>query len=90
MPIGVCKRSGRSFINDTIKVLSQEFMILHRKSTMYYPQANGQAVSTNKVIKIALTKMVDANRTDWNTKLHATLWAHRTAYKVTTKHTHSL
>ena len=62
-------------------------MILHWKSTTYYPQANGQAESTNKVIKIALTKMVNANRIDWDTKLHAALWAYRTAYKVMTKHT---
>jgi hypothetical protein len=75
------------FINDTIKNLSQKFMILHRKLTTYYPQANKQAESTNKVIKIALTKMVNANRTDWDTKLHAALWAYRLAYKVTTKHT---
>jgi hypothetical protein len=32
---------GSHFINDTIKMLTQEFMILHRKSTTYYPQANG-------------------------------------------------
>ena len=31
--------------------------------------------------------MVNANRTEWDTKLHATLWAYRTIYKVTTKHT---
>jgi hypothetical protein len=75
------------FINDTIKVLTQEFMILHRKPTAYYPQANEQAESNNKVIKFALTKMVNANRTYLDTKLHATLWAYKTAYKVTTKHT---
>ena len=62
-------------------------MILHQKLTTYYLQANGQAESTNKVIKIALTKMVNANGTDWDTKLHAALWAYRTAHKVTTKHT---
>jgi hypothetical protein len=62
-------------------------MMLHRKSTTYYPQANGQAKSTNKVIKKILTKMVNANRTDWDTKLYAALWAFRTAYKITTKHT---
>ena len=66
-------------ITDTIKVLTQEFLILQRKSTTYYPQANRQAESTNKVIKIALTKMVNANQIDWDTKLHATLWAHMTA-----------
>ena len=61
-------------------------MNLHLKSTTYYPHANGQVESTNKVIKIALTKMVNANRTYWDTKLHATLSAYRPAYKVTTKH----
>ena len=31
--------------------------------------------------------MVNANGTDWDTKLYAALWAYRTAYQVTTKHT---
>jgi hypothetical protein len=62
-------------------------MVLHCKSTTYYPQANGQAKNNNKVIKTTLTNMINANRTDWDTKLHAALWAYRTAYKVTTKHT---
>ena len=86
-PLEFVSDQGGHFINDTIKVLTQEFIILHQKSTTYYPQVNGQADSTNKVIKIALTKMVNANRTEWDTKLHATLWAYRTFYKVTTKHT---
>ena len=85
-PLEFVSNQGSHFINDTIKVFTQEFMILHWKSTTYYPQANGQEESTNNVIKIALTKMVNANRTDWDTKLHASLWAYRTAYKVTTKH----
>jgi hypothetical protein len=62
-------------------------MVLHRKSTTYYVQANGQAENRNKVIKITLPNIVNANRTDWYTKLYATLWSYRTAYKVTTKHT---
>ena len=32
------------------------FAILHCKSTTYYPQANGEAESVNKVIKATLTK----------------------------------
>ena len=31
--------------------------------------------------------MVNVNHTDWDTKLYATLWAYKSAYKVTTKHT---
>ena len=86
MPGGVSDQGGH-FMNDTIRILTKEFMILHRRSTTYYPQANGQAESTNKVFKTVLTKMVNANHTDWDTKLHTALWAYQTAYKVTTKHT---
>ena len=73
----VCNQ-GNHFINDTIKVLTQ---------SLSFNIANGQAESTNKVIKVVLTKMVNANRTNWDTKLHATLWVYRLTYKVTTKHT---
>jgi transposase InsO family protein len=42
---------GSHFINSYIKLLVQEFMITHHKSTIYYPQGNGQAKSTNKTLK---------------------------------------
>jgi transposase InsO family protein len=86
-PIELVSDQRSHFLNETIHILTKIFMVLHRKSTTYYPQANGQAESTNKVIKTTLTKMVNANRTNWDTKLYAALWAYRTAYKVTTKHT---
>ncbi|MCO5581925.1 hypothetical protein L7F22_035814 [Adiantum nelumboides] len=57
-------------------------MISHHKSTPYYPQANGQAESTNKTLISVLTKTVEAHRTDWDLKLTSALWAYRTAYKV--------
>lgn len=63
-----CMSNERShFINDTIKILTQGFMILHQKSTIYYPQANMQVESTNNVLKISLIIMVNANQTDWDT-----------------------
>ena len=60
-PLEFVSDQGSHFINDTIKVLAQEFMIIHRKLTTYYPQANDQVESTNKLIKITLTKMVNAD-----------------------------
>ena len=84
-PIELVSDQGSPFFSETIQILTRIFMVLHRKSTIYYPQANGQAESTNKVIKTTLTKMVNANRTKWDTKLHAALWAYRTAYKISTK-----
>ena len=59
-------------------------MILHKKSTVYYPQANGQAESTNKILIRIIRKVVSKNKTDWNEKLDSALWAFRTAFKVAT------
>ncbi len=49
------------FINRTIEILTQEFMIAHHKSTTYYPQGNGQAKFTNNNLGKLLAKMVNAN-----------------------------
>ncbi len=38
------------FINKIIEILVDEFMISHHKSTIYCPQANGQAKSANKTL----------------------------------------
>ena len=55
---------------------------MHKRSTPYYPQANGLAESTNKTLQHILKKIVNENRIDWDQKLHNTLWAHRTTYKT--------
>ena len=65
-----------------IEYLITEFMVIHRRSAPYHPQANGQAESTNKILCIALTKVVEGSRSDWERKLHNVLWAYRTAYKT--------
>jgi hypothetical protein len=57
-------------------------MVIHRKSTPYYPRGNGQAESTNKILSGILTKICEVKRTDWESKLHATIWAYRTTYKT--------
>ncbi len=60
-PIHLVNDQGTHFINRTIEILTQEFMITHYKSTTYYPQGNGQVKSTNKTLGRLLTKMVNAN-----------------------------
>ena len=61
-------------------------MLRHTTSTTYYPQGNGQAESTNKVIVKMLQKLVNDNRTDWDIQLYTVLFSYRTAYKVATGH----
>lgn len=61
-------------------------MIQHRKSTAYYPQRNGQVELTNKVLKVVLIKIINANQIDWDIKLFFAFQAYRAPYKVTTKY----
>ena len=61
--------------------------MVHKKSTPYYPQANGLAKSTNKKLQMILKKIVNENRTDWDQKLNSALWAYQTSYKTSIKST---
>ncbi len=55
---------GSHFINKTIEMLVVEFMIVHHKSTTYYPQWNGQVELINKTLGKSLAKLVNANCND--------------------------
>jgi len=70
------------FINDAIKILTHHFLLWHMTLTTYYPQGNGQAKSTNKVIGLLLTKLVNENHTNWDEDLHKVLYAYHTTFKV--------
>ena len=47
-PIELVSDQGTHFINKLVHELSIYYVIVHKKSTPYYPQANGLAESTNK------------------------------------------
>lgn len=83
-PIEMVTNRGIHFINEVITELLGKFMIIHMKSTPYYPRGNGQDESTNKILSGILTKICEVKRIDWESKLHSTLWAYRTAYKTST------
>ena len=49
------------------------------RSSPHYPQANGQAEASNKVLIGILEKMMEENPRDWHRLLLKTLWAYRTS-----------
>ena len=63
LPIEIVSDRGTHFINEVIHYLLDEFMVIHKKSAPYHPQANGQAESSNKILCTVLTKIVSNSRT---------------------------
>ena len=41
LPIETVSNRGSHFLNKVIEHLLNEFMVIHKKSTPYHPQANG-------------------------------------------------
>ena len=46
-------------------------------STAYYPQGNGLAESSNKILVNIIKKLLEDNKKSWYTKLVHALWAKR-------------
>ncbi|XP_027151296.1 uncharacterized protein LOC113751471 [Coffea eugenioides] len=82
MPKAIVSDRGTHFCNKTITTLFRKYGVLHKVSTSYHPQMNGQAEVSNREVKSILEKMVRPDRKDWSLKLEDALWAYRTAYKT--------
>ncbi len=77
-PLILVTNQGVHFINDTIQTLIMHFLFKHTSSTTYYPQKNDQAESTNKVIGLFFTKLMNEKGNDWDKHLHIILFAYQT------------
>jgi hypothetical protein len=56
--------------------------IEHRISTVYHPQTNGQAETSNRKLKSILNKTIEKGGKDWSKKLDGALWEYRTVSKT--------
>lgn len=77
---------GPQFTGNKIVATLRDYHILHKITTPYHPQANGQVESTNKVIEAILTKTIASHRRDWASRLPEALWAYRTTWRNTTRY----
>ena len=82
LPIEIVIDRGKHLLNKVIENLLDKLMVFHKKSASYHPQENGQAESTNKILKMVLTKIVSKSKIDWELKLHSIVWAYRVEYKM--------
>ncbi|XP_050890921.1 uncharacterized protein LOC127096386 [Lathyrus oleraceus] len=82
IPRAIISDQGTHFCNCTMEALLRKYGVVHRVSTAYHPQTNGQAEISNREIKQVLEKMVQPNRKDWSRRLEDALWAQRTAFKT--------
>ena len=78
---------GGHVLNEVIDGLMHHYAVIHKKSTLYYPQDNGQTESTNKRLQNILPKIVNDHRPNWGTKLSSPLWAYRTSFKMSVQST---
>ena len=78
---------GSHFVNQTMKVLTEELQVQLKSSTPYHPQENGTVEAFNNILEIVLTKVCNTNCDDWELKIPAVLWAYRTTCKQLTGQT---
>ncbi|CAL8990492.1 unnamed protein product, partial [Prunus brigantina] len=76
--------NGRVFASAETREYTERMGIKLIHSTPYYPQSNGQAVASNKVIKGILEKMIEERPRAWHDLLPEALWAYRTSKRSAT------
>ena len=78
---------GTQFKSKLVQNIMEEYKIKHRKSTTYHPQENKQVEATNKVLEAILNKTIHLHRRDRVEEIREALWAYRTKWRNTTRHT---
>ena len=79
--------NGAQFSGHRLKEWLASFKIEQRFTSVGYPQANGQAESTNKTVVKILEKRLRTSQESWADDLEGVLWAHRTTARTATKET---
>ncbi|XP_074326700.1 uncharacterized protein LOC141664647 [Apium graveolens] len=76
---------GKQFDNIEFREYCDDKNIELRFTSVVYPQENGEAEVSNRIILDGLKKRVERSRNTWVDELLPILWAYRTTCKVTTE-----
>ena len=68
-PRAIISAGGSHFCNKFFKGLLEKYGVRHNVATPYHTQSSGQVEVSNTKIKQILSKMVNANKTDWLMRL---------------------
>ncbi|GJZ64192.1 reverse transcriptase domain-containing protein [Tanacetum coccineum] len=82
IPKALISNRGTHFCNYQMEKAMKRYGVVHRFSTTYHPQTNGQVENTNRAVKRILEKTIGNNKKEWSYKLDDALWAFRTAFKT--------
>ena len=81
VPHKIISDNGTPFVNSDVRKMLEFYQVKHYHSSPYYPQENGQAEATNKVLIKIISKMSQEYIGGWATHLPDTLWAYRKSPK---------
>ncbi|GJX99732.1 reverse transcriptase domain-containing protein [Tanacetum coccineum] len=81
IPKALISDRGTHFCNYQMEKAMKRYGVVHRFSTTYHPQTNGQVENINRALMRILKKTIGKNRKDWSHKLDDALWTFRTAFK---------
>ena len=84
IPYKIISDNGTPFVNKSVREILEHYRIKHRRSTHYYPQGNGQAEATNRMLLRILNKVVFDYGKGWSSHLADALWAYRGSTKTAT------
>jgi hypothetical protein len=87
IPRSLISDNGTQFKNAVIKEFCDEHGIRQHFSSVGYPQGNGQAEASNKVILAGLKCRLEAAKGRWVEELPSVLWAFRTTLRRSTGET---
>ena len=84
IPRALISDNGTQFKGKSIEEFCKEYGIVQHFSSVGYPQGNGQAEASNKIILHGLKKRLEEAKGNWVEELPSVLWAFRTTPRRST------